>query len=75
MRLREMSILFLTLHNHDSCEKSVQGFWWESLKERDHSEDQSIDGRIGSEWILERLAGGVWIGFDWLRIGTDGGLL
>jgi hypothetical protein len=34
------------------------GFWWESLKERDHLEDQGIDGRIGSEWVLGRLAGG-----------------
>jgi hypothetical protein len=32
-------------------------------------------GRMGSEWILGRLAGGVWIGFSWLRIGTGGGLL
>jgi hypothetical protein len=30
---------------------------------------------MGSEWILGRLAGGVWIGFDWLRIETGGGLL
>jgi hypothetical protein len=30
---------------------------------------------MGSEWILSRLAWGVWIGFDWLRIGTGGGLL
>jgi hypothetical protein len=28
-----------------------------------------------SEWILGRLAWGVWIGFDWLRTGTGGGLL
>jgi hypothetical protein len=27
-----------------------------------------------SDWILGRLACGVWIGFDWLRIGTDSGL-
>jgi hypothetical protein len=47
----------------------------ESPKERDHSEDQGIGGRMGSEWILKRLAWGVWIGFDWLRTGTDGGLL
>jgi hypothetical protein len=26
------------------------------------------------EWILGRLAWGVWIGFDWLRAGTGGGL-
>jgi hypothetical protein len=28
-----------------------------------------------AEWILGRLALGVWIGFDWLRIGTGSGLL
>jgi hypothetical protein len=40
--------------------------------------EKGIDGRIGSEWILGRLAGtgGVnWIGFDWLRIGTSGKLI
>jgi hypothetical protein len=26
---------------------------------------------VGSEWILGRLAWGVWIGFDWLRTGTS----
>jgi hypothetical protein len=29
---------------------------------------------MGSEWILGRLASRVWTGFDWLRIGTSGGL-
>jgi hypothetical protein len=29
-----------------------------SQKERDHLEDQGIDGRMRSEWILWRLAGG-----------------
>jgi hypothetical protein len=32
---------------------------WESQKERDHLGDQSVDVRIGSEWILGRLAGGM----------------
>jgi hypothetical protein len=32
-------------------------FWWESQKERHHLEDQGIDRRMGSEWILGRLAG------------------
>jgi hypothetical protein len=50
-------------------------FWWESLKERDHSEDQGIDDRMGSERILGRLVGGVWIGFDLLGIGVGGELL
>jgi hypothetical protein len=34
-------------------------FWWEGRKERDHLEDRGVDGRMGSEWILGRLAGGV----------------
>jgi hypothetical protein len=50
-------------------------FWWESPKERDQSEDQSLDERMVSKWMLGRLAGGVCIGFDWLRIGTSGELL
>jgi hypothetical protein len=50
-------------------------FWCESPKERDHSEDRSVDGRTGSEWILGRLAGEVWSGLNWLRLGTGGGLL
>jgi hypothetical protein len=32
-------------------------FWWESPKERDHSEDQGVGGRMGSEWIF-----GDWLG-------------
>jgi hypothetical protein len=40
------------------------GFWWESPKERVHSESQGIDGRVRSEWILMRLARGV----DWIRV-------
>jgi hypothetical protein len=49
----------------------VQGFWWENQKERDHSEDQGVDGWTGLACILERLAGGVWIGFDLPRIRTS----
>jgi hypothetical protein len=51
------------------------GFWRESTKERDHLEDQDIGGRMGSEWILGRLAGAVWSGLSWLRIGAGGRLL
>jgi hypothetical protein len=45
-------------------------------KERDHLEDQGINGRMESEWILGRFAGrGGWNGFIWLRMGAGGGLL
>jgi hypothetical protein len=43
-------------------------FWWESHKERDHLEDQSIDGRMGSESILGRLAGG---SVQWIQLALD----
>jgi hypothetical protein len=41
---------------------------------KDHLKDQGVDGRMGSKWTLGRLAGGVWNGFTWLRIGTVGGI-
>jgi hypothetical protein len=50
-------------------------FWWEIPKERDHSEDRGVYGRMGSIWILGSLVGVVRRGFSWLRIGTVGGLL
>jgi hypothetical protein len=37
-------------------------------------EDCGIDGRMGLEWILGRLAEGVRSGFIWHRIGTGGRL-
>jgi hypothetical protein len=56
--------IFRTHYQEDSThgrgEESVYiGFWWESQKERDHLGDQGIGGRMVSEWILGRLAGGV----------------
>jgi hypothetical protein len=41
-------------HVCERKEKSTR-FWWESPKERDHSEVRGIDGRMGLEWILGRL--------------------
>jgi hypothetical protein len=61
-------------HAWDRREKCTR-IWWKSPKERDHLEDQGVGEMMGSEWILGRLAEGVGIGFDWLRIGTGGGLL
>jgi hypothetical protein len=55
-------------------EESVQGFWWETSKERDHSEEQGVDGRMESECILAGWEGAR-SGFSCLRIGTIGRLL
>jgi hypothetical protein len=54
-------------HAWERREKCTR-FWWE----RDHLEDQGVGGKMGSEWILGRLAWGVWIGFECLRTGTGG---
>jgi hypothetical protein len=53
-------------HAWDRKEKCKM-FWWESQKERYHSEDQGVGSKMGLERILGRLAWGVWIGFDWLK--------
>jgi hypothetical protein len=48
--------------------RNVYRVWWESLKETDHLEDQDVDGRMGSKWILRRLAGG---GVKWIHLAQD----
>jgi hypothetical protein len=53
-------------HAWERREKCTR-FWWESPKERDHSEDQGIGGKMVSEWILGRLDGVV----DWIRLAQD----
>jgi hypothetical protein len=56
-------------------ERNVYKVLMEKPKDRDHLGDQGVDGRMGSEWMLGRVAGGVWSGSSWLRIGTVGRLL
>jgi hypothetical protein len=48
-------------------DRKLYSVWWESPKERDHSEDRGVDGRMGSEWILGRLAGGV----EWIKLAQN----
>jgi alpha-glucosidase (family GH31 glycosyl hydrolase) len=59
-------------HAWERREKCTR-FWWESPKERDDLEDQGVGG-IRMD-LREIGLWGVWIGFDWLRTGTGGGLL
>jgi hypothetical protein len=49
-------------------EESVQCFVGKQ-KERDHSEDKGVDGRMRSEWILVRLGGSV----KWIQLAHDRG--
>jgi hypothetical protein len=44
------------------------GFWWEGQKERDHWEDQDVDGWIILEWILREMGWGV---MDWIDLAQD----
>jgi hypothetical protein len=44
-------------HAWERREKCTR-FWWESSKESDHWKDQDVGGKMGSEWILGRLASG-----------------
>jgi hypothetical protein len=44
--------------------ETCTGFWWERPKGKDHLEDQDVDGRMRSKWILRKLAGGV----EWIRL-------
>jgi hypothetical protein len=50
-------------------EESVQGISWKATRKDTTKKDQ----RMGSDWIVGRLSGGVLSGFSWLRIGLAAG--
>jgi len=41
------------------------GFWWGSLRERDHLRDTGVDGRIIFRWIFRKWDVG---GMDWIEM-------
>ena len=45
------------------------------LRERDHLEDLSVDGRLILKLFIGKWDGEEWTELIWLRIGTVGGLL
>jgi alpha-glucosidase (family GH31 glycosyl hydrolase) len=45
--------------------ETCTGFWWESLKEKDHLEDQGIDG---IKLDLREIG---WGGVEWIHLAQD----
>jgi hypothetical protein len=39
--------------------EAYTGFWWGSLRARDHSEEPGVDGRIILRWIFRKWNVGV----------------
>jgi hypothetical protein len=44
------------------------GYWWQSQKERDHSEDQAVGGVDNIKMYLRKIG---WDGVDWIHMGQD----
>jgi hypothetical protein len=63
---------------HVACmgkEEFYKGFWCGNLRERDHLENPSVDGRIILRLIFRKWVEEAKTGLIWLRIGTGGGQL
>jgi hypothetical protein len=51
------------------------GFWWGSLREKEHWGDPGVDGRMILGWIFRKWGMGVWTGLGWCRLVAGGGHL
>jgi len=56
-------------------ERGCVGSWWGNRMEGYHWGDVRVDGRIILGWISRRWNVGIWTGFGWSRIETDGARL
>jgi len=51
------------------------GIWWGNVREGDHLEDPSVDGKIILRWIFRKWNLEALTGWSWLRIVKGGGHL
>jgi hypothetical protein len=51
------------------------GFQSKNFKERDHLRDLDRDERMIVKLISQKQSERMWTGFNWLMIGSNGGLL
>jgi len=50
-------------------------FWWGNLSERDHLENQGLDGSVVLRWIFRNWGVGIWTGWIWHKMCKGGGHL
>jgi hypothetical protein len=62
------------VYSHGRREKIVQGFGGK-VRRKETTRKKRPRWEDGIRMDLRKIDLGVWIGFDWLRIGTGGGLL
>ena len=55
-------------HSARMGDRSAYRVWWGNLKERVHSEDSGVDGRIILSWIFRKWDGGAH-GLHWFGSG------
>jgi hypothetical protein len=70
-----MSFVTCTLRQVKKAKINAFKLWWGSQEDRNHQEDTDNGRRITLKFILQKYDRKVRTGFNWLRIGTSGGIL